>query len=76
MYKAEDVTKSHIDKPLIIARTEELVSHAIERMRKYKISQPVVISGFVGSLDESDLFQGSDKNAAGKDQHVKFIPNS
>jgi cystathionine beta-synthase len=31
--KAEDV-KDHIDKPLIVVRTEELVSHAIERMRK------------------------------------------
>lgn len=66
--KAEDVIKDHIDKPLIIARTEELVSHAIERMRKYKISQiPVIdISGFVGSLDESALFDlyVNDKNAA------------
>jgi cystathionine beta-synthase len=68
--KAEDVIKDHIDKPLIVVRTEELVSHAIERMRKYKISQiPVVdINGFVGSVDESDLFQiyVSDKNAADK----------
>jgi cystathionine beta-synthase len=66
--KAEDVIKDHIDKPLIVARTEELVSHAIERMRKYKISQiPVTdINGFVGSLDESALFQSyiSDKNSA------------
>ncbi len=66
--KAEDVIKDHIDKQLIVARTEELVSHAIERMRKYKISQiPVMdITGFVGSLDESDLFQSyvSDKNTA------------
>ncbi len=66
--KAEDVIKDHIDKPLIVARTEELVSHAIERMRQYKISQiPVMdITGFVGSLDESDLFQSyvSDKNTA------------
>lgn len=66
--KAEDVIKDHIDKPLIVARTEELVSHAIERMRQYKISQiPVMdITGFVGSLDESDLFQSyvSDKNSA------------
>jgi cystathionine beta-synthase len=66
--KAEDVIKDHIDKPLIVARTEELVSHAIERMRKYKISQiPVMdMSGFVGSLDESDLFQSyvHDKNSA------------
>ena len=64
--KAEDVIKDHIDKPLVIARTEELVSHAIERMRKYKISQiPVVdVTGFVGSVDESLLFQSyiNDKN--------------
>jgi cystathionine beta-synthase len=33
---AEDVIKDHIDKPLIVARTEELVSHAIERMRNIK----------------------------------------
>jgi cystathionine beta-synthase len=66
--KAEDVIKDHIEKPLIIVRTEELVSHAIERMRKYKISQiPVIdITGFVGSVDESDLFQSyvNDKNSA------------
>lgn len=66
--KAEDVIKDHLDKSLIIARTEELVSHAIERMRKYKISQiPVVdVNGFVGSVDESLLFQSyiNDKNSA------------
>ena len=68
--KAEDIIKDHIDKPLVVVRTEELVSHAIERMRKYKISQiPVIdITGFVGSVDESDLFQSyvSDKNIADK----------
>jgi len=68
--KAEDVIKDHIDKPLVVVRTEELVSHAIERMRKYKISQiPVIdINGFVGSVDETDLFQSyvSDKNVAEK----------
>ena len=51
-------------------KTEELVSHAIERMRQYKISQlPVEDStGFVGSLDESDLFRlyFEDKNIADK----------
>ncbi|CAD0001396.1 pyridoxal-phosphate dependent enzyme [Flavobacterium chungangense] len=68
--KAEDVIKDHIDKELIVVRTEELVSHAIERMRKYKISQiPVVdITGFVGSVDETDLFRSyvADKNVAEK----------
>ena len=65
---AEDLIKEHLDKPLVVVRTEELVSHAIERMRKYKISQIPVMdtSGFVGSVDESDLFQSfiSDKNTA------------
>lgn len=68
--KAEDVIKDHIEKPLIIVRTEELVSHAIERMRKYKISQIPVIDahGFVGSVDETNLFQSyvTDKNVAEK----------
>lgn len=68
--KAEDVIKDHLDKPLVIVRTEELVSHAIERMRKYKISQIPVIdtTGFVGSVDETDLFQHyvSDKDVAEK----------
>ncbi|MFV5695996.1 pyridoxal-phosphate dependent enzyme [Flavobacterium sp. LB3P122] len=73
--KAEDVIKDHIDKPLIVVRTEELVSHAIERMRKYKISQiPVIdVTGFVGSVDESDLFQSyvADKDVA--DRPIKEI---
>lgn len=68
--KAEDVIKDHIDKPLIVVRTEELVSHAIDRMRKYNISQiPVVdINGFVGSVDETDLFRSymADKNVIDK----------
>ncbi len=68
--KAEDLIKDHIDKPLVTVKTEELVSHAIERMKKYKISQiPVVdIKGFVGSVDEADLFRSyiEDKNIADK----------
>ena len=68
--KAEDIIKDNLDKTLIVVRTEELVSHAIERMRKYKISQIPVIdtTGFVGSVDETDLFESyvNDKNSAEK----------
>jgi cystathionine beta-synthase len=68
--KAEDLVRDHIDKPLITVRTEELVSHAIDRLRKYKISQiPVVdVDGFVGSVDETDLFRSyvEDKDIADK----------
>lgn len=63
---AEDLIRNHADKPLVIVRTEELVSHAIERMRKYNISQIPVIdnSGFVGSVDETSLLRRffEDKN--------------
>ncbi|TCK66823.1 cystathionine beta-synthase [Winogradskyella wandonensis] len=63
---AADLIKEHSDKPLVTVKTEELVSHAIERMKKYKISQIPVkdITGFVGSVDETDLFRRyvEDKN--------------
>jgi cystathionine beta-synthase len=73
--KAEDVIKDHIDKPLVVVRTEELVSHAIERMRKYKISQiPVIdINGFVGSVDETDLFQSYVSNKDVADKPIKEV---
>ncbi|MDX1463890.1 MAG: pyridoxal-phosphate dependent enzyme, partial [Marinirhabdus sp.] len=56
---AEDLIKDHKDKPLITVRTEELVSHAIERMKQFKISQIPVedTGGFVGALDETDLLR-------------------
>ncbi|MDX8552625.1 pyridoxal-phosphate dependent enzyme [Tenacibaculum sp. 1B UA] len=67
---AEDLIKDHIDKPLVTVQTEELVSHAIERMRAFKISQIPVrdVNGFVGSVDESALLHSylGDKNIAEK----------
>jgi cystathionine beta-synthase len=67
---AEDLIKDHIDKPLLTVKTEELVSHAIERMRAYKISQIPVedVAGLVGSVDESALLRNylEDKNIADK----------
>lgn len=67
---AEDLIKGHVDKPLLTVKTEELVSHAIERMRDYKISQIPVedANGLVGSVDESALLRHylEDKNIAEK----------
>lgn len=67
---AMDLIKDHINSPLITVKTEELVSHAIERMRMNSISQiPVTdVNGFVGSVDESDLFSlyFDDKDIASK----------
>lgn len=46
-------------KNLVSVRTEELVSHAIERMKKNKVSHIIVkdVKGIVGSLSESHLFK-------------------
>ncbi len=67
---AADLIRLHRERPLISVKTEELVSHAIERMRKHDISQlPVTdAQGFVGSLDESRLFRlyFEDKDIADK----------
>ena len=67
---AADIIKNHSNKPLIVAQTEELISHAIERMKTFKISQIPVknLNGFVGSIDESLLLHHfiNDKNIANK----------
>ncbi|WP_299670935.1 pyridoxal-phosphate dependent enzyme [uncultured Polaribacter sp.] len=72
---AADLIKSHDDKPLITAQTEELVSHAIERMKAFKISQIPVkdADGLVGSIDEAVLLHHfiADKNIA--DRPIKDI---
>ena len=72
---AEDVVNSKSDTPLIVLRTEELVSHAIDKMRQYRITQIPVIdkSGFVGAIEEVDLLQAlyEDKNIA--EQPIKKL---
>ncbi|MFZ6051802.1 pyridoxal-phosphate dependent enzyme [Halocola ammonii] len=56
---ANDLIEDHRDMSLVTVGSEELVSHAIDKMREYKISQlPVMKDGeFVGSLDETQIFQ-------------------
>jgi cystathionine beta-synthase len=67
---AEDLIKEHANVPLVTVKTEELVSHAIERMKEYKISQIPVedVNGFVGSVDETTLLRSylDDTNIAEK----------
>lgn len=72
---AHDLIKNHIDKPLVVVRTEELASHAIDRIRKYKISQIPVIdtSGFVGSLEDVDLFNAFVTNENVADTPIKDL---
>lgn len=72
---AQDLIEHKKDKPLIIARTEELVSHAIARFKKHNIAQlPVVdITGFVGSIDQSDLLKSYISNKDIADLPIKEV---
>ena len=75
IYTASDLIKEHKNKSLVTVKTEELVSHAIERMRHYKISQIPVMDhdGFVGSVDESALFRTFLENKEMGDTPIKEI---
>lgn len=72
---AADLINSHADTPMVSVKTEELVSHAIERMREYNISQIPVedVDGFVGSVDETALLRSYllDKNI--NDKPIKEV---
>lgn len=72
---AEDLVSSHKDRTLVKVKTEELVSHAIDRMKKYKISQIPVedASGFVGSIDEADLLRQYLENKDISDLPIKEV---
>lgn len=56
---ADLINKDQSSTSLVTVKTEELVSHAIERMKAHKISQIPVedSSGFVGAVDEADLLR-------------------
>jgi len=56
---AGDLVHGHSDKPLVTVFAEELVSHAIAKMRKFGISQIPVIKDnqFVGCVDDSAIYQ-------------------
>ncbi len=56
---AADLIAEHGNRPLITLYAEELVSHAVAKMRKYGISQIPVLKDnkFVGSIDDSRVYQ-------------------
>ena len=56
---AGDMIEKRGEQPLVSLYSEELVSHAVDRMRKFGISQiPVMRDGsFVGSLDDTKVYQ-------------------
>lgn len=56
---AGDLIQEHADKSLVAVYAEELVSHAVAKMRKFSISQIPVMKDdmFVGSLNDSHTYQ-------------------
>lgn len=75
---AGDLITAHKDEPLVTAFAEEIVSHAIGRVRKFGISQiPVLKDGvFVGSIDESTLFSHLVDNPNALDTPLSQIMNA
>lgn len=72
---AGELVAKHDDKPLVTLYGEELVSHGIDRMRKYSISQiPVLKDGkFVGSLDDTKVYQALVDDPSLRDAPVSSI---
>ena len=74
---AGELVAKHENTPLVTVFAEELVSHAIAKMRKFGISQiPVLKDGkFVGSIDDSQVYTLLVENTELKDAAISSIMN-
>lgn len=72
---AEQIIAKHSDQPLVTLYAEELVSHAVAKMRKFGISQIPVMKDnqFVGSLDENHVYQVLVENPAAIDLSISQV---
>jgi cystathionine beta-synthase len=72
---ALDLIQNHLEHPLVTLGVEELVSHAVAKMRTHKISQiPVTKDGdFVGMIDERTLINEIMDNPEMKDEVIGKI---
>jgi len=63
---ARDLISAHMDKPLVTIGSGELVGHAIDKMKKFGISQIPVMKDdhFAGFVDETRLYQSLVDNPA------------
>ena len=75
---ALDLIKNHKDQKLVTVGAGELVSHAIEKMKQFYISQiPVTQDGkFVGSVNDSSLFQLLCDDPTLRDKKVSEVMDS
>jgi cystathionine beta-synthase len=72
---ARDLIENHINEPMVTLGVEELVSHAVGKMRNFNISQiPVTKDGeFVGMVDEKALISQLIDNPNFKDEVIGKI---
>jgi cystathionine beta-synthase len=72
---AGDLVAKHLDTPLVTLYAEELVSHAVAKMRKFGISQiPVLKDGkFVGSIDDLSVYQVLIDNPELRDASISSV---
>lgn len=72
---AADLVAKHGDKGLVVCGSEELVSHAVAKMKTYNISQiPITKDGIIcGYVDDSRLYQGIIENAATMDAPLSSV---
>ncbi len=72
---ALDLVNKHVDKPLVTIGADELVSSAIDKLKRFDISQIPVVEGdkFVGSLDERKIFDHLFENGSIEQKKVREI---
>ncbi|MDX1652859.1 MAG: pyridoxal-phosphate dependent enzyme [Brumimicrobium sp.] len=75
MKTVKDLIADHMNQPLVTLGVEELVSHAVSKMRQFNISQiPVTKDGkFVGMVDERTLINQILDNPEFKDEVIGKI---
>lgn len=72
---AADLVGQHGNKPLVMCGSEELVSHAVAKMKTYNISQiPITKDGKIaGYVDDSRLYQAIIDNAEVMDAPLSMV---
>ncbi len=72
---ARDLIAAHMDKPLVTIGSGELVGHAIDKMKKFGISQIPVVKDdrFAGFVDETRLYQSMVDNPANVNTKIEEL---
>jgi len=72
---ARDLIATHMDKPLVTIGSGELVGHAIDKMKKFGISQIPVMKDdrFAGFVDETRLYQSMVENPSNVNTKIEEL---